>query len=87
MRHEGREAPPVIDRVREASHEVLLNDWPTIEPQLERALGFAKRFEGRAGTTSRADESARYLVRTVRELDQYARAIRWVLTVTQSEDV
>lgn len=87
MRHDNSAAPPLIDRVCEASEAVLATDWPRIEAQLETAVVFAKRFEGRAGTTSRADISARNLVRTIRELDQYARAIRWVLTVTQNEDV
>ena len=87
MRHDGSAAPPVIDRVTEASEAVLAGDWPRIESQLAAAVVFARRFEGRPGTTSRADESARFVVRTIRELDQYARAIRWVLTVTQSEDV
>jgi hypothetical protein len=40
-----------------------------------------KQVESAPGTQERSDPAFRWLRRTVRELDQYARALRWVLTV------
>ncbi len=74
MEHPSAPAPPVLDRVAEASERVLREDWARLEMQLEHALAFVKR-----------DSSCDLLTRSVRELDQYARAIRWVMTVTERE--
>jgi hypothetical protein len=73
MRHPRKAPPPVIDR--------LLEDWPHLEEQLERALSYLKTFEGNGRPR---DPAFRRLRLCVRELDQYARAIRWVLTVTET---
>jgi len=43
--------------------------------------GCVKQVEAASGTELRADPAFRRLRRSVRELDQYARALRWVLTV------
>jgi hypothetical protein len=40
-----------------------------------------KQVESAPGSEERSDAAFRRLRRTVRQLDQYARALRWVLTV------
>ncbi len=78
-------APPIIDRLADASETTLRVQWPAVERQLEEAMAYGKRL---ARTKSRAyqrEPGYRALERSLRELDQYARAIRWVLTVTESQ--
>lgn len=84
MRHPHQEAPPVIDRLPDASEQSLQAHWPRLETQLQRARQFTKHLDLDAGTDSEAAlASAGWLRRTVRELDQYARAISWVITVME----
>ena len=84
MQHPQIESPPIIDRPPDASEETLRTRWPDIEEQLEHARAFAKQL-GRPGSSLEQEDAAGWLRRTVQELDQYARAIRWVLTVTETE--
>lgn len=83
MSHAQMPAPPVIDRLPDASESTLRDVWPRIEEQLEAACDYAKQLPALRGTQNKTDASAAWLRRTVKELDQYARAIRWVLTVTE----
>lgn len=83
MHHPGEPAPPLIDRLPDASEETLRTVWPRIETQLEAAYAYAKHLPRPAGSAEQEDAAAGWLQRTVKELDQYARAIRWVLTVTE----
>ncbi|HEV3087818.1 MAG TPA: hypothetical protein VGX96_11385 [Candidatus Elarobacter sp.] len=80
-RFEGQPAPPVLDRLPDASEATLRERWDGIETQLSAILAFVKQVESASGTDQRTDPAFRWLRRTVRELDQYARALRWVLTV------
>ena len=82
-RHTEVAAPPVIDRPPDASEVTLRLFWPEIEQQLEAALAYAKHLESTGGSELRADPTFGWLRRTLKELDQYARAIRWVITVTE----
>lgn len=83
MSHPDEPAPPVIDRLPDASEASLRTFWPHIEAQLDAAYTYAKQLPGRRGSNGQDDSAAGWLQRTVKELDQYARAIRWVLTVTE----
>lgn len=83
MRNPRGRVPPAIERLPDASEQSLRVRWPTIESQLEAALTYTKQLKRRKGIQDRQDTSAGWLCRTVQELDQYARAIRWVLTVTE----
>ncbi|MHB8147731.1 MAG: hypothetical protein ACYDGM_10800 [Vulcanimicrobiaceae bacterium] len=87
MKHGGVPAPPSIARLAEPSERALHEDWPAIEEQLEAALAYAKRLERERGKKFVDDPATQWLLRSVREMDQVSRAIRWVLTVTQREDV
>jgi hypothetical protein len=77
-------APPVIDRLDEPSEEALRDRWPQLEEQLGAALAYAAALERSKRRKVMKDEGFRFLQRSLRELDQYARAIRWVITVTES---
>jgi len=81
MRFAGRPAPPVLERLPDASEATLRDRWDGIEAQLFGIVEFVKQVESASGTQERTDPAFRWLRRTVRELDQYARALRWVLTV------
>ncbi len=87
MKNAGVPAPPPIARLGEPSERALSEEWPAIEEQLEKALAYAKRLERERGKKFVDDPATQWLLRSVREMDQLNRAIRWVLTVTQSEDV
>ena len=77
-------APPVIDRLAEPTEQALREEWPLLEEQLEAALAYAAGLERSKRRKVMKDEGFRYLQRSLRELDQYARAIRWVITVTET---
>jgi hypothetical protein len=83
MSHADAPAPPVIERLPDASEATLRVVWPQIEAQLEAASLYAKQLPPNRGSDGQEDVAAGWLRRTVKELDQYARAIRWVLTVTE----
>lgn len=77
-------APPTIDRLSDVSEYALQSEWPSVELQLDAALSYAKHVERSNAQAYRDDGAYRSLDRALRELDQYARAVRWVLTVTES---
>ncbi|HLI94580.1 MAG TPA: hypothetical protein VKT72_00680 [Candidatus Baltobacteraceae bacterium] len=83
MSHPQAPAPPVIDKLPDASEATLRGVWPRIEEQLDAACAYAKQLAPPSGSQGKNGASSAWLTRTVKELDQYARAIRWVLTVTE----
>jgi hypothetical protein len=86
MGHPNRPAPPVVAKLPDASESTLREVWPAIQAQLDLALAYAKRLEPKAGTRGGNDPIARGLRGCLREMDQYARAVQWVRTVTASEE-
>jgi hypothetical protein len=85
MHFPNKPAPPLIDRLADPSERTLRNEWPLVEQQLEEAITFLRTLERSGERGLKGDEGFRWLQRSIRELDQYARAIRWVLTVSESE--
>jgi hypothetical protein len=81
LRFAERPAPPVLDRLPDASEATLRDRWDGIEGQLGTILAYVKSVESAPDAEARSDPAFRWLRRSVRELDQYARALRWVLTV------
>ena len=81
MRFAARPAPPLLERLPDASEASLRDRWDRTEDQLAAILRYVKQVESATGSDERSDPAFRRLRRTVRELDQYARALRWVLTV------
>ncbi len=79
-------APPVVARLTDASERTLRDEWPAVERQLESALRYGKLLAGKRRSIYREDPAFNALQRALRELDQHARAIRWVLTITERED-
>jgi hypothetical protein len=86
MRDPELPSPPSIDRLSEASERALREEWPIVERQLDAALAFGKLLSRNVGARWQKDAAYRAFDRSLRELDQYARAIRWVLTVTENEE-
>jgi hypothetical protein len=81
LRFAERPAPPLLDRLPDASESTLRGRWDGVEDQLATIRAYVKQVESAAGSEERSDPAFRRLRLTVRELDQYARALRWVLTV------
>jgi hypothetical protein len=78
-------APPVLDRLPDASERTLRERWDHIENQLQEIVDYVKRIDANPRSSRRTAASFRSLKRTVRELDQYSRALRWVMTVTEQD--
>jgi hypothetical protein len=85
LEFDGVSAPPVLDRLPDASERTLRERWDHIENQLHEIVDYVKRVDANARSSRRTAASFRSLKRTVRELDQYARALRWVMTVTEQD--
>jgi hypothetical protein len=81
LKHPELPAPPVIDRPAEGTEDSLPDRWNRVERQLEDARTFLIAHDDVRRKRAVYDPSYAWLQRTVRELDQYARAMRWVLTV------
>jgi len=75
--------PPVIDRLSDASSATLRADWGCIENQLEAARDDLRKLDDSRGKRAVYDPTFASLQRAVRELEQYARAVRWVMTVEE----
>ena len=86
MQHPLDPAPPLLDRLPDASERTLRERWETLERQLESIRTYVRTFRGVGHAAERSDPAFRRLARIARELDQYARALRWVLTVTEREN-
>ena len=86
MHHPDLPAPPIIERLADASEETLRQQWAAVEVQLDSAMRYVKQTPSGNGTPIRTDPAFGWLERSIRQLDQYARAVRWVLTVTEQED-
>jgi len=78
-------APPVLDRLPDASERTLRERWHQLERQLDVILTFIREIDEAEGRKVSDDATFRWLARTAKELDQYGRALRWVLTVTERD--
>lgn len=83
MSHPENPAPPLIDRLSDASETTLRTEWERVERQLEAARLFVKAHDDARGKRAVYDKTFGWLQRTTRELEQYARAVRWVMTVDE----
>jgi hypothetical protein len=83
MSHPENLAPPLIDRLSDASETTLRTEWARVELQLEAARLFLKDHDDARGKRAVYDKTFGWLQRTTRELEQYARAVRWVMTVDE----
>jgi hypothetical protein len=85
MEHPQLPAPPVLERLPDASEQTLRDRWDTLERQLDDIMAFLRMLDDAQGRISREDATFTWLSRIIRELDQYGRALRWVLTVTERD--
>ncbi|HMD01976.1 MAG TPA: hypothetical protein VKG44_03320 [Candidatus Baltobacteraceae bacterium] len=80
-RHPETASPPLIRRLSDASEATLRGQWEEVERQLDAARRYVREQDDIRGKRAVYDPSFGWLQRTTRELEQYARAVRWVLTV------
>ncbi len=85
-RHPKIKAPPLIERLSDASEQTLRAQWHAVESELEAAVAYVKDIEGKPSSPIRKDPAFGWLERSTRQLDQYVRAVRWVLTVTEHQE-
>lgn len=78
-------APPILGRLPDASERTLRHCWEQIERQLDVIMAFIREFDEAGSRIAGDDVTFRWLARTAKELDQYGRALRWVLTVTERD--
>jgi len=83
MRHADAPPPPLIDRLSDASEATLREEWDRVERQLEAARAYLRAHDDARGKRAVYDATFGWLQRTTRELEQYARAVRWVMTVDE----
>ena len=83
MRHPESPSPTLIDRLSDASEGTLRTEWENVERQLELARRYVKDHDDARGKRAVYDNTFAWLQRTTRELEQYARAVRWVMTVDE----
>jgi hypothetical protein len=86
MEHPERPAPPVLERLPDASEQTLRERWETLERQLDDIMAWLRTLDDAEGRIARDDATFAWISRIIRELDQYGRALRWVLTVTERDD-
>jgi GAF domain-containing protein len=84
VHHCAKPAPPVVGCFTESPEGSVRAQWHRIEIQLDEALAFAQRLERARRRRRTSDRALRLLAQSLRELDHAARAIRWMLTVTET---
>src|SRR5260370_11202733 len=68
LRHAELPSPPLIDRLSDATHPSLQEQWTRIESQLEAARAFLSLHDDRRRKRAVYDASFAWLQRTTREL-------------------
>jgi hypothetical protein len=86
IEHPELPAPPVLERLPDASEQTLRDRWERLERQLDAIMAWVRSLDDAEGRIPRDDATFAWLARIIRELDQYGRALRWVLTVTERDD-
>ena len=67
------------------ARRTLRERWQHLERQLDVIMTFIHELDDAEGRKVNGDATFRWLARTAKELDQYGRALRWVLTVTERD--
>jgi hypothetical protein len=85
LHHPAKPAPPLVGGGSfESCGGELRTLFGEVEMQLETALAFAGRHERGRRRRRRPDPQFRRYSQALRELDRSARALRWMLTITES---
>lgn len=85
MAQPGAMLPPLLPRPSAASETVLRDEWPRSQRALEAAMKYVRDAERGHVSVDRTHAAFGWVERCIRELDQYARCIQWVLTVNDRE--
>lgn len=83
MTHPATPAPPVIERLPDASETTLSLRWDRAQAQVEAARSYLSAHDDWRGKRAVYDAPFASLQRATRELEQYARAMRWLLAVEE----
>ena len=81
LHHPRLPAPPVLERLTDPSEGGARDRWDAIERQLDGTRRYLRVLEERRGKRTAYDRPFARLERSIRELDQYGRAVRWAMTV------
>jgi hypothetical protein len=79
LKHPTLPAPPLI--LYPAQGVNLIRQWDDIEHRLDALRRYLRGIDDNRGKRAAYDQSFAYLQRTYRELDQYARAVRWLISI------
>jgi acyl carrier protein phosphodiesterase len=79
LKHPGLPSPPLIAPPAEGL--LVTEQWDDVERCLDTLRRYLRGIDDNRGKRAAYDQSFAYLQRTYRELDQYARAVRWLITV------
>jgi hypothetical protein len=85
LAHPTKPSPPVVVCPEVSYEGVLRAELPEIEMQLDVALAYAGRIERARRRRRIGDRSFRLYAQALNELDRAARAMRWMLTITESQ--
>ena len=83
MRHPRFASPPPLRALPVATEDAARDGWDEVERQLEAARRYLAALALRPRKRAPYDAAYARLERTVRELDRYARAVRWTMTVEE----
>lgn len=81
LRHPKLAAPPLIDEPSNLPEETLPEKWDKVERQVDALQRYIRNVNDHRGKRAVYDLSFAHLQRTYRMLDQYTRAVRWIITV------
>ncbi len=85
LAHPEHEAPPLLRRLQDASEATLREEWDGYERELAAIGRYINAYQAGTCSDEGSDATFAWLKRLLRELDQYARAVRWVLTVSERD--
>lgn len=81
LRHPQLPAPPLITPLPRFTQADLQQRWDEVERQVDALQLYVRNANDHRGKRSVYDLPFAHLQRTYRALDQYARAVRWIMTV------
>lgn len=84
LHHSGKAPPTVVGYCVEGSEDALRAHWSLVEAQLDAALGYALRRERGRRRRQSSDRTLRALTAALRDLERSSRAVRWALTIAES---
>lgn len=84
--HSDLPAPPPIDRLPDASETTLRQIWPRVEAQVLEAVQTMRSLVRAEPSRLVQDRQFHRIGELLREMEQYSRAIHWVMTNEAEEE-